>query len=137
MLNNIGVVSASHDQTLRVWTFEGDCIAELVGHTALVYSTACSDDGSLIASASEDNTVRTWLPDGQCLQTLEHPGMLGSAYCTFCNNACGLRTAGTMALVCSSKQCNKQDVARFIPHEPGIVVTLLCSTQCHKRWVHS
>ena len=80
LLNNIGVVSASHDQTLRVWTFEGECIAELVGHTALVYSAACSDDGSLIASASEDNTVRTWRPDGQCLQTLEHPGRPSSAY---------------------------------------------------------
>lgn len=74
LLNNIGVISASHDQTLRVWTFEGECIAELVGHTALVYSAACSEDGSLVASASEDNTVRTWRPDGQCLQTLEHPG---------------------------------------------------------------
>ncbi|KAL0051183.1 hypothetical protein WJX82_003205 [Trebouxia sp. C0006] len=73
LLNNIGVVSASHDHTLRVWTFQGDCIAELVGHTALVYNAACSDDGSLIASASEDNTVRTWRPDGQCLQTIEHP----------------------------------------------------------------
>ena len=86
LLNNIGVVSASHDQTLRVWTFEGECIAELVGHTALVYSAACSDDGSLIASASEDNTVRTWRPDGQCLQTLEHPGRPYSACCTFAKN---------------------------------------------------
>ena len=106
LLNNLGVVSASHDQTLRIWTFEGECIAELVGHTALVYSTACSDDGSLIASASEDNSVRTWRPDGQCLQTLEHPGMLNSAYCIFCNNAWGLETAGTAALLRSSQQCN-------------------------------
>ena len=74
LLPNLGVVSASHDQTLRVWTFQGECIAELVGHTALVYSAACSEDGTLIASASEDNTVRTWRPDGQCLQTIEHPG---------------------------------------------------------------
>ena len=78
LLNNVGVVSASHDHTLRVWTFQGDCIAELVGHTALVYNAACSDDGSLIASASEDNTVRTWRPDGQCLQTIEHPGTVCS-----------------------------------------------------------
>ena len=78
LLNNIGVVSASHDQTLRVWTFQGDCIAELVGHTALVYNAACSDDGGLIASASEDNTVCTWRPDGQCLQTIEHPGTVCS-----------------------------------------------------------
>lgn len=105
LLNNIGVVSASHDQTLRVWTFEGEYVAELVGHTALVYSAACSDDGSLIASASEDNTVRTWRPDGQCLQTLEHPGRLKSAYCTFANNACSLATAGPNACLHSSKHC--------------------------------
>lgn len=74
LLNNIGVVSASHDQTLRVWTVEGECVAELVGHTALVYNVACNYDGDLIASASEDNTVRTWRLDGQCLQTIEHPG---------------------------------------------------------------
>ncbi len=78
LLSTIGVVSASHDQTLRVWTFQGDCIAELVGHTALVYNAACSDDGSLIASGSEDNTVRTWRPDGHCLQTIHHPGTLRS-----------------------------------------------------------
>ena len=37
MLNGLGVVSASHDQTLRVWTFDGKCIGTLIGHTALVY----------------------------------------------------------------------------------------------------
>ena len=37
VLEGLGVVSASHDQTLKVWTFEGDCIATLSGHTALVY----------------------------------------------------------------------------------------------------
>ena len=31
------MVTASHDQTLKVWTFEGNCIATLFGHTALVY----------------------------------------------------------------------------------------------------
>lgn len=85
LLPNIGVVSASHDQTLRVWTFSGECIAELVGHTALVYSAACSDDGGLIASASEDSTVRIWRPDGQCLQTLEHPGTDGAEQQAHCN----------------------------------------------------
>ena len=128
------MVSASHDQTLRVWTFEGECIAELNGHTALVYSTACSDDGSLIASASEDNTVRTWRPDGQCLQTLEHPGLLNSAYCTFCNHACGLVITGTTGLLVSSKHCNSM-WPPIAPHGRGMLVTLECSTQCHNKWV--
>jgi len=63
----VGVVSASHDQTLKVWTFEGECISELVGHTALVYSVACTEEG-IIASGSEDNTLRLWRADGTCLQ---------------------------------------------------------------------
>ncbi len=66
------MVSASHDTTLKVWTFEGDCISTLRGHTALVYCCACTaatNDGSLlIASGSEDNTLRIWTPDGTCLQ---------------------------------------------------------------------
>ena len=37
LLEGLGVVSASHDQMLKVWTFEGECIATLYGHTALVY----------------------------------------------------------------------------------------------------
>jgi phospholipase A-2-activating protein len=65
----VGFVSASHDQTLRVWTLGGDCIGELEGHAALVYSVAVSAKG-VIASASEDNTAKCWWPDGTCL----HPG---------------------------------------------------------------
>lgn len=69
----MGVVSASHDHSLRVWTFSGECIAQLLGHTALVYAAAVSPTG-LIASASEDNTLRLWRPDGTLLQTIHHPG---------------------------------------------------------------
>eukprot|EP00887_Chlorella_sp_A99_P006848 scaffold2.g6848.t1 len=83
LLGDVGVVSASHDQTLKVWTFSGEPIAELVGHTALVYCAATAAGEGLIASGSEDNTVRLWHADGTCLQvrggaedgrTIEHPG---------------------------------------------------------------
>ena len=102
LLPGVGVVSASHDHTLKVWTFDGECIAELVGHDALVYCAAATADG-LVASGSEDNTARLWQADGTpkqvlralhapaasaaprarlqratprppCTQTLEHPG---------------------------------------------------------------
>lgn len=63
----MGVVSASHDQTLKVWTLSGECLAELVGHTALVYCAAATP-GGLVASGSEDNTARLWHADGSCLQ---------------------------------------------------------------------
>lgn len=66
-------MSASHDMTLKVWDFNGKVQAELVGHTAIIYSVATSSQG-LIASASEDNSARIWRPDGQCLAHIPHPG---------------------------------------------------------------
>ena len=37
LLPGLGVVSASHDQTLRVWTSTGECLATLCGHSAIIY----------------------------------------------------------------------------------------------------
>lgn len=65
------MISASHDHSLKVWTYEGDCLSQLVGHTALVYCCAATEDG-LIASGSEDNTLRLWKADGTCLQVGQH-----------------------------------------------------------------
>lgn len=68
-----GVVSASHDTTLRLWNFEGDVVTIFIGHKAIVFSVATSRTG-LIASASEDNTARIWHHDGQCIASIAHPG---------------------------------------------------------------
>ena len=68
-----GIVSGSHDTTLRLWNAAGTCLRVLEGHTALVYACAASSEG-LIASASEDNSVRLWQGDGTCLQSIPHPG---------------------------------------------------------------
>ena len=78
LLPNVGVVSASHDQTLKVWTFSGECIAELAGHTALVYCAAATADG-LVASGSEDDTAKLWHADGTCLQVGGRVGLRGAA----------------------------------------------------------
>ncbi|MCW3052176.1 MAG: WD-repeat protein [Chthonomonadales bacterium] len=65
-------VSASNDNTLRVWNMEtGHCLATLSGHTGLVLSVALTSDGRKAISASSDYTLRVWnLETGQCLAIL-------------------------------------------------------------------
>lgn len=71
---------ARHGSCAQVWTAAGECVAELVGHTAIVYSVAVSPDGALVATGSEDGTARVWRLDGSLQQTLEHPGATGVPY---------------------------------------------------------
>ena len=55
------IVSASDDQTLKVW--DGRSGAErftLSGHAAWVKSCAVSADGATIVSASDDKTLKVW-----------------------------------------------------------------------------
>lgn len=49
ILPGVGFVSGSHDCSLRVWSLEGDVLAELLGHSAIIYHVAATDSG-LIAS---------------------------------------------------------------------------------------
>jgi len=44
---------------IRVWTYEGDCVHSLSGHTSFVYSLAVLPNGGIV-SGGEDRTVRIW-----------------------------------------------------------------------------
>ncbi|HEU4937327.1 MAG TPA: TIR domain-containing protein [Vicinamibacterales bacterium] len=55
------LVSASSDQTLKVWQIAtGKELRTLAGHTAAVQGCAFSRDGNLIASAGGDGDLRIW-----------------------------------------------------------------------------
>jgi WD40 repeat protein len=73
-------VSASRDQTLRVWDLEsGQSVRTLEGHSNLVNGVAITPDGRRAVSASRDRTLRVWdLESGETLQTLQ--GHTGSVY---------------------------------------------------------
>ncbi len=66
------IVSASVDNTLRIWDAEsGQSVRALRGHDDSVTGCAWSPDGRRIVSASADKTVRIWdAVSGQSLRTL-------------------------------------------------------------------
>jgi len=70
------LLSASHDGTARLWSGDGarGCLAEYVGHSALLYAVGASGDGQLVATASEDCTARVWdCQSGAQRAALPHP----------------------------------------------------------------
>ena len=54
-------MSASEDQTVRVWSaVTGECEQTMKGHSRWVMSAAFSPNGQKIVSVSRDRTVRVW-----------------------------------------------------------------------------
>ncbi len=66
------MVSASYDNTLRVWDLEsGEQVHALKGHSASVNAVAVTRDGRYAVSASRDHTLKVWdLITGTELHTL-------------------------------------------------------------------
>uniref|UniRef100_A0A2N9ECM6 PUL domain-containing protein n=1 Tax=Fagus sylvatica TaxID=28930 RepID=A0A2N9ECM6_FAGSY len=77
VMSDLGILSASHDGSIRLWAISGEVLMEMVGHTSIVYS-ADSHISGLIVSASEDCSAKIW-KDGVCVQTIEHPGCVWDA----------------------------------------------------------
>ncbi|XXT24073.1 AAA family ATPase [Sorangium sp. So ce429] len=66
-------VSASYDQTLKVWNLgTGQLVRTLEGHADIVNGVAVTSDGRFAVSASWDKTLKVWdLGTGQLVRTLE------------------------------------------------------------------
>ena len=67
------VVSASTDETLKVWDLDtGGVLATLQGHASAVTACAVTSDGHRVVSASEDETLKLWdLDTGRVLATFQ------------------------------------------------------------------
>jgi phospholipase A-2-activating protein len=57
-LHDVGRVSHLCSE-IRVWTFGGDTVYTLSGHTSFVYSLSVLPNGDVV-SGGEDRTVRVW-----------------------------------------------------------------------------
>uniref|UniRef100_UPI0039C5B150 AAA-like domain-containing protein n=1 Tax=Calothrix sp. CCY 0018 TaxID=3103864 RepID=UPI0039C5B150 len=65
------ILTASWDNTARIWDTQGKELAVLKGHTERVISAVFSDDGKRILTASWDNTARIWDTQGKELAVLK------------------------------------------------------------------
>ncbi|KAI5299660.1 hypothetical protein KEM55_001892, partial [Ascosphaera atra] len=65
--------SAGNDAVIRLWTLQGQLVAEHHGHQSFIYSLAVLPSGELVSSG-EDRTVRVWA-GANCIQTITHPAI--------------------------------------------------------------
>ncbi|MBE9005072.1 PD40 domain-containing protein [Fortiea sp. LEGE XX443] len=65
------IVSASADNTIKLWRADGTFLKNLWGHEDIVNSVSVSYDGQIIASGSQDKTVKLWSREGKPLNTLK------------------------------------------------------------------
>ncbi|RMZ82342.1 hypothetical protein DV738_g1789, partial [Chaetothyriales sp. CBS 135597] len=65
--------SASNDGAVRLWTLEGDLVAELWGHENFIYSLTVLPSGEIVSSG-EDRSVRVW-QGSDCVQVLTLPAI--------------------------------------------------------------
>ena len=69
-------LSAGNDGSVRLWSLDGDQLAQLSGHDSFVYSLAALPLGQGLVSGGEDRSVRVWRDaDGECEQTITLPAI--------------------------------------------------------------
>ncbi|MDD2814240.1 MAG: TIR domain-containing protein [Thiotrichaceae bacterium] len=66
------ILSASADNTLKLWKTSGEFIRSFVGHTDVVNDANFSPDGQRVVSSSADSTARIWDIEGNLLYILPH-----------------------------------------------------------------
>ncbi len=65
------IASASYDQTVKIWSFDGEAITRLRGHQNWVLDVEYHPQGQALATASADGTVKLWTLKGKLLRTLK------------------------------------------------------------------
>ena len=74
------VLTASNDNTIQLWSLNGDLLVQFDAHKAIIYSALFSPNGSRLLTASADKTVKLWDLQGNMLADFDrHKGVIRSA----------------------------------------------------------
>ena len=74
------VVTASSDETSKIWSVESGERLQDLWHDDRVNSVVFSPDGKYVVTASSDNTSKIWSAEtGECFHTLSHDKSVNSA----------------------------------------------------------
>ncbi len=87
------ILTASTDNTVKVWNLKGEEISTLPHQGEFHFSAKFSPDSNLILTTSNDNTVKVWNLKGEEISTLPHQGEFYSA--KFSPNSNFILTAST------------------------------------------
>ena len=72
----MGFLSCSNDESIKLWTLEGELINQLLGHNSFVFSVKSFEIANYI-SGSDDKSIKIWDND-KCIQTIPHPNTIWS-----------------------------------------------------------
>ena len=75
-IEEIGFLTCSNDETLKIWSSEMEEIQTLTGHAAFVFSCKSNGLGNYF-SGGEDKSIRIW-SDSQNVQTIQCPASIWS-----------------------------------------------------------
>lgn len=74
------LVTASNDNSLKIWSFDLCEMGTLAGHQNFVYGVAHSADNQTVFSVAEDCTLKRWsLEDSSCKQSIMHAASVWQA----------------------------------------------------------
>jgi len=73
--DEIFIVSGSYDNTIKIWTLDGNCVKTLNEHINWVVSISIYEEcGTIfIISLSYDKTIKIWKDTGKCVRTIHLP----------------------------------------------------------------
>jgi phospholipase A-2-activating protein len=69
LIKDFGFITCSNDETIKIWTLDGEMIQTLLGHKGFIFSVIAPEFGKYI-SGSDDKTIKLW-DSGAELSTLE------------------------------------------------------------------